>query len=174
VSDSAPLTITTPRLLLRCWEIADAPLLADAIEASVPELQQWTPWVVPETDELAELEERIAKFRELFFAGQTFAYGVFDLQQQRALGHVGLYGRVGPDALELGYWIRSDVAGRGYASEAARALTELAFSQCGVSRVEVHCDAGNAASVAIARRLGFTMKSINERNLMIWELCTKS
>ena len=34
--------------------------------------------------------------------------------------------RVGPVAIEIGYWIRSDHAGRGYATEAAAILVEAA------------------------------------------------
>jgi len=96
------------------------------------------------------------------------------------LGSVGLYGRVGPDALELGYWIRTDVTGRGYASEVSEALTAAAFRDCGVARVEVRCEPNHVASAAIPRRLGFThTRMIKEPariagaepvDLMVWEL----
>ena len=49
----------------------------------------------------------------------------------------------------------------------------------GVQRVEIHCDAANTASAAVARRLGYRLDRIEERRpqasarsgrLMIWVL----
>lgn len=171
--------IETPRLILRCWEPADASLLKDAIDGSLPELRRFTPWVIPEPDEVDVLEARLHRFRDQFANAQNFIYGIFAPSETRVLGQAGLYGRVGPDALEIGYWIRSDVTGRGYASEAARALTHVAFVECGVQRVEIRCEPDNAASAAIPLRLNYKLRELlledppavgNEpRQLQVWE-----
>jgi RimJ/RimL family protein N-acetyltransferase len=47
-----------------------------------------------------------------------------------------------------------DFTGRGYASEAARAVLELAFSTLGLHRVFAELDPRNDASIALALRLG--------------------
>ncbi|HSL70977.1 MAG TPA: GNAT family N-acetyltransferase [Longimicrobiales bacterium] len=155
-----PERIQTPRLLLRQWIESDARQLAEAIDSSAVDLQKWTPWVVPDPREVGVLEQRVRKFRAQFESAESFVYGVFDPAEARVLGQAGLYARVGPDALEVGYWIRSDCAGQGYATEAARALLEAAFSACAVARVELRCGVHHSASQAIARRLGFRFKEI--------------
>ena len=62
--------------------------------------------------------------------------------------------------LEVGYWLRAGATGRGCATAAARALTDLALSVDGVSRVEIHCDEANVRSAAVARRLGYRLDRI--------------
>lgn len=55
---------------------------------------------------------------------------------------------------ELGWTIDPAHAGRGYASEAARALLGVAFDVVGVRRVVAHAFADNAPSVRIMEKLG--------------------
>jgi RimJ/RimL family protein N-acetyltransferase len=149
-----PERVATARLLLRCWQPADAALLKDAIDASLPELRAWMPWALDEPSPLEVLEERLRGFRDDFRAGHDWAYGIFDPGEARVLGGVGLHPRVGP-ATEIGYWIRTAAARLGYATEAAGALTAIAFEFAPVSRVEIRCDPRNRPSAAIPRRLGY-------------------
>jgi RimJ/RimL family protein N-acetyltransferase len=148
-------SIATPRLLLRCWEPRDAPLLKDAIDCSLPELQQWMPWASSEPSPVGSLAERIGKFRRAFQSGQDWTYGVFDPGETMVLGGAGLHRRTEPGRLEIGYWIRSSAAGSGLATEAAAALVDVAFRVHHVEAVEIRCDADNARSAAVPRRLGF-------------------
>jgi RimJ/RimL family protein N-acetyltransferase len=55
---------------------------------------------------------------------------------------------------EIGWTMHPDFTGRGYASEAARAVLELAFSTLGLHRVFAELDPRNDASIALALRLG--------------------
>lgn len=56
---------------------------------------------------------------------------------------------------ELGYAIRRDRWRQGYATEASRLLTDHAFDELGLHRVQAHCGPENAASQAVLKRLGF-------------------
>ena len=145
---------------IRRWRPTDAPALLEAIAASRTDLMRWTPWVIPEPFAEPVLVERLTRFCNEFDAGQNFIYGIFDSSEERVLGGVGLYGRVGPGALEVGYWIRSDQSGRGLAGRAAAELTRAAFEHCQVERVELRCAVDHAASQAIARRLRFQFKEV--------------
>ena len=56
---------------------------------------------------------------------------------------------------EIGYWVRTPFAGRGYITEAVAGVTDFAFGVLGAERVEIHCDHDNQRSATIPRRLGF-------------------
>ena len=61
----------------------------------------------------------------------------------------------------MGWWLRAGATGHGYATEAVRALSALAFDH-GVERVEAHTDPDNAPSRALAERAGFVLDEIRE------------
>ncbi len=64
---------------------------------------------------------------------------------------------------EIGYWLRPEFTGNGYASEAVVALTRLLFLKYQAKKVEIHCDSRNASSIALARTLGFLPEAIWSR-----------
>jgi RimJ/RimL family protein N-acetyltransferase len=171
--------MTTERLLLRCWEPADAPGLRVAIDASLEQLREWLPWAVAEPTPVEELAIRLEAFAHRFRAGEDWTFGVFDLRTGRVLGGAGLHRREAPDALELGYWLRADAVGQGLATEAVDALARVALAEGGLTRVEIRCDPKNARSIAVARRAGFrhlrtlvahaTTPAGEGRNTMVWE-----
>ena len=61
---------------------------------------------------------------------------------------------------ELGYTIRRDCWGRGYASEAARLLVGLGFGQLGLERLAATCDPGNVASVRVLEKAGLQREGL--------------
>jgi RimJ/RimL family protein N-acetyltransferase len=58
--------------------------------------------------------------------------------------------------LEIFYSLAPDAWGRGYATEAARAVVEYGLGPLGLPGVLAEVDEGNAASVAVVKRLGMT------------------
>ena len=55
---------------------------------------------------------------------------------------------------EIGWTLLPQHAGRGYATEAARAVLRLAFEHYGLRRVVANLDARNDRSAALCERLG--------------------
>lgn len=55
---------------------------------------------------------------------------------------------------EIGWILHPDHTGRGYATEAARALLRIAFEEAGLHGVFARCDARNTASPPVMIRLG--------------------
>jgi len=85
-------------------------------------------------------------------------YGLWLIQEK---DHTDLVGTAGLRALEdLGLEIFYSLApgswGRGYATEAARAVVEHALGPLGLAEVLAEVDEDNAASVAVVGRLGMT------------------
>ncbi len=97
--------IETDRLVLRCYQPADAPLLKAAIDASLDSLHPWMPWALDKSKPLHEKVKRLRQFRGQFDLGQDFVYGAFNAAETELLGSSGLHTRVGPDAREIGYWV---------------------------------------------------------------------
>jgi RimJ/RimL family protein N-acetyltransferase len=138
------------------------------------------PWAMDEPSALPVLETRLAKFRDDFLSGAEWLYGIFDPAEHAVLGGAGLHPRQGPGVLEIGYWVRADVTGLGYATEAADALTRAGFADPAIERMEIRCDPRNLRSAAVPRRLGYRHAGTLERNTttpggqmrdtMVWEL----
>ena len=146
-------------LVLRRWRASDVDAAVAAVERSYDELHQWMPWAA-----VRPTAESIGSF--LAVAGVEAAsdvemgFGLFAADGE-LVGGFGLHGRRGPGILEIGYWVRSDRAGRGYATAAAGALTEAAFAHFPeVDRVEIRCDPANRASAAIAVKLGYRLDGV--------------
>ena len=73
---------------------------------------------------------------------ETMGFGLFEADGE-LVGGFGLHRRRGPGILEIGYWVRSDRTGRGYATGAARALTQAAFDGFpDVDRLEIRWPGG--------------------------------
>ena len=172
--------IETERLIVRCWEPHDAPLLQSAVEVSLEHLRPWMPWARGEPKSLDERVDLLRTFRARFDLDQEFVYGIFDRKEARVLGGAGLHKRAGDDSLEIGYWVHVDHTGQGLATEASAALTKVAFDVHGVDRVEIHCEPANDRSAAVPARLGFVCEATLRRRLvaadgtladrMIWTL----
>ncbi|MFF7216639.1 GNAT family N-acetyltransferase [Streptomyces sp. NPDC008238] len=96
----------------------------------------------------------LARGEEKWRSGEAFAYAI--TAEGSVIGGCGLHRRIGPGGLEIGYWLHPRWTGRGLATAAVAALVGEGFSLPGVERLEIHHDAANAPSGAVARRLGFT------------------
>jgi len=145
---------------LRRMRPAYAEAIANAAVESLVHLQPWMPWATPEQVSADAQRER-AKRDEGWCHGSDFAYVILD-DSRAVVGGAGLHRRIGPGAIEIGYWIHVDHTGRGLATAAARALTAAGLALPDVERVEIHCDAANLRSMAITRKLGYRLVRIDD------------
>lgn len=89
-------------------------------------------------------------------------YGMFAVFERRTNTFVG---RVGPwlpegwPAFEIGWTLRSEMWGRGYATEAARTCVEFAFDTLQRDHVVSLILPDNARSIRVAERIGETFES---------------
>ena len=66
---------------------------------------------------------------------------------------------------EIGWTMHPDYTGRGYATEAARAVLHLAFATLGLHRVFAELDPRNGASIAMCRRVGMREEAYFVRDM---------
>lgn len=67
----------------------------------------------------------------------------------------------------MGYQVGAPFAGQGYMTEAMQLVLRHAFTKMKLHRVEANIQPGNAASIALVRRAGFTREGYSRRYLKI-------
>lgn len=172
-----PERVEAGPLVLRRVRASDAGAIAAAVGASLDHLRPWMPWATREAAERSNQLVRVAEADHNWEAGLGYVYSVLTAEQGTLVGEIAIHSREGGRSVELGYWIAASQARRGYATRAAEAMTSVALDMPGVTRVEIQCDAANAASAGVARKLGYRLDRIEERHpeapgesgrLMIW------
>jgi ribosomal-protein-serine acetyltransferase len=146
-------------VVIRRWRAEDVQALDEAITVSREHLRPFMSWVsaelVPQREREALITDLIKGFDAAFGAGTDYTYGL--LLGPVVVGGCGLHPRIGAGGLEIGYWVRVEYTGRGYATTAARALTTAAFGNAAIERVEIHHDKANVASRRIPEKLGYEL-----------------
>jgi RimJ/RimL family protein N-acetyltransferase len=163
LTERPPESIREGDLLLARARSADRDEMIAAINASLDELRPWFPWaMLPATEE--SVGEFLRTVERTWDAGTGFSYvgrEVRDAHGNNPIGGIvcgcGLHVRLGPGAIEIGYWVRTDRTRRGIATAAAGALTRAAFGLSGVERVQIHCDQSNRPSAGVAAKLGYEL-----------------
>jgi RimJ/RimL family protein N-acetyltransferase len=149
-------------LVLRTNGPQDAGPIARAVAESLEHLRPWLPWATPTAAKLEAQCERIEQAEALGDARPERAYVMLRKPDHAIVGMCGLHRRIGPAGLEIGYWVHVGHTGRGYATAAARALTDAAWALPAIQRMEIHCDEANLPSQAVPRRLGYRLDRIED------------
>lgn len=149
-------------LVLERSRVGHAAGVLEGIVASLPELQEFMDWAADEPTSLAAKQDWLGDREAAWDEGREFNFVMVDRETDEVIGVCGLMARIGPGALEIGYWVRSDHTGRGVATEAARLLTEAASTVPGVGHVEIRHDLANVASGRVPEKLGYTEIARND------------
>lgn len=149
----------TPRLTLRPGWPEDAPALARAIaHREVAFRLARLPW--PYTVEHAEAwlgaEHGPDDVPLLIFA--------HDGDAPELIGGTGLHPQ--GKELEIGYWLTPSAWGRGYATEAGRAVVDMARHALGRKRLVSGHFLDNPASGRVLRKLGFEQTGVEKRECL--------
>lgn len=139
--------LETERLLLRAPRPADAPVIAGLVnDRRIAE----NTMRIPHPYRLADAEDWIT----LANADPRDKTLLITLRDGTIAGACGLEWRDGPNP-EIGYWLGVPHWGQGYATEATRALIDLAFGDLGYEAVDAGARTNNAASRRVLEKCGF-------------------
>jgi RimJ/RimL family protein N-acetyltransferase len=159
-----PERIETERLVLRVPRAGDGPLVNAAIGVSHAELAPWMPWAgtMPSVD---ESEAHCRRQQARFLLREDFVFFILVRDAGGAEGElVGATGLHRIDwtlrKFEIGYWRKTGCEGRGFVTEAVRAMARLAFDALDARRVEIRMDDNNASSWRVAERAGVTLEAL--------------
>jgi aminoglycoside 6'-N-acetyltransferase len=145
--------IVSERIVLRRFRLDELPALV--AYRSMPEVARFQGWPAPyPMTEGADLITRMMSGHP-DTPGEWFQFAVALRSSGELIGECGAK-TMAPDSqqAELGYTVAPAHQGRGYATEAARALLGYLFGALGKHRVTAYCDPRNAASERVLRRLG--------------------
>lgn len=141
--------LTTERLIVRPWTEDDRPALERmAFDRDMLRyVTNGVPWTRERVDEFLRRQAR-------YVDQHGIAFGAVERREGKEV--IGLCGLQPLDSgeFELGWWIWKAYWGRGYATEAARAVVGHATGEMGLRRLVAVIDPPNAASIRVAEKLG--------------------
>ncbi len=155
-----PEALETERLTLAATRAGRGPSVNDAVCESFPELHAWMPWAAKQQS-LEESERHCREAQAKWHAREMLDFCFVRRADGRLVGKGGLHTIDWTvPKFEIGYWIRSSCVRQGFATEATAALASLAHSGLGARRVEITCNARNAASRRVAEKNGFALEGV--------------
>ena len=154
--------VRTARVTLR-------PAVADDLAATweyrrLPEVSRWLTRAPATPEEYREQfldPERLARTIVVELQGEVI--GDLMLKVEDAWAQAEVADRARGTQAELGWVLHPEHAGHGYATEAVRALIDLAFDDMGLRRVTAGCFAANEASWRLMERVGMRRETVTVR-----------
>lgn len=145
-------------IILRPLALTDAPKIAAAIQESLAELKQFMPWShYPQT--VDSQRTRIIGVIHDYWRGKDYGLGIFGAHSNAFMGGTGLHQRtLNTRGFEIGYWIRSSLAGQGLATLVTRALIVYGFEYLGLTRIQCAHNANNLRSARVNDKCGFKIE----------------
>jgi RimJ/RimL family protein N-acetyltransferase len=150
-------TITTERLLLRPFQESDIPtivrlLSAPAIAATT--LNVPYPYDEENAREWLAYQERERK------AGASYTFAIVRKEDDQLVGAIDIRPEARHQKAEIGYWIGKSYWGKGYATEAARAIIRFGFGDLGLNRIYALHFIGNPASGRVMQKAGMQFEGV--------------
>ena len=94
---------------------------------------------------------------------------VFAIEYQgRFTGAIGLVPDRDHERAELGYWIGVPFWGKGFATEAGKAVLQFAFNEQKLHKVSAQVFSRNAASVRVLQKIGMTCEGTLRHHFKKW------
>ncbi|RMG42269.1 MAG: N-acetyltransferase [Candidatus Dadabacteria bacterium] len=158
--------LETERLLLREFTLNDAPRVQELCsDFEIADTTATIPHPYPE----GAAEEWIKTHRPGFEAGELANFAVVLKESDEIIGTVGLVINKTHSRAELGYWIGKEYWGRGYCTEAARALVDWGFKELSLNRIFACYYKRNPASGRVQEKIGMKYEGTLRQHIKKWE-----
>ena len=142
--------------------------MTEAVQASQMELNQWLPWAhlgYSKGDATNYIRDSMKSWKE----ERAYDFAIRRLDDpDRHLGNMSVWFvsrsfKTG----EIGYWVRTDEAAQGIATEAAARALQIAFEELKMHRVILRIAVGNRSSERVAEKLGFFREGILREEIKV-------
>ena len=153
-------------IVIRPYQIGDAPLLFEAATESVAEVYRWLPWCHPGYS-IAESEAWVEHSVRAWAEETEFNF-VIQGRAGRFLGGTGINQKLSSDRIaNLGYWVRTSATRRGVATAAVRLTAEYAFEKTNLVRLEIVVAVENPSSLRVAEKVGAVREGIAHDRIFV-------
>jgi RimJ/RimL family protein N-acetyltransferase len=157
--------LQTERLILRLHAPSDIPALMPLIGArEVAATTLRIPYPYTEAD----AQDFISGTQEELLSGSGLRLGIVLRESDTLCGGVGLRIESDHRRAELGYWIGVPYWGKGYATEAARAMVQYGFETLQLHRIFASHFANNSASARVLRKIGMHHEGSQRGHILKW------
>jgi RimJ/RimL family protein N-acetyltransferase len=150
-----PSRIEFANLRLAPLTVAHTREMVERVGESLSELRKFMHWShFPQT--LDSQFERLIRVQADYWCGQDYGLGIFAADTGKLLGSTGLHRRMlNPHGYEIGYWVATSEAGRGFATTSTQMLIALLFEYFSCERVQISTNEKNIASQRVIEKCGF-------------------
>ena len=158
-------TLTTERLILRAMrheDAADIQRLAGAYEVAL------NTFTVPHPYPDGVAEQWIAGSEQRFAKSEVLTLAITLRETGELVGVIGLRFRPRHDNAEMGYWVGVPYWGRGYTTEAARAMLQWGFEERKLKRIFGRHFARNPASGRVLQKIGMQYEGTLRAHTKKW------
>lgn len=158
-------TLQTQRLILRPFTLADAPdvqrLAGDRDIAA-------TTLLIPHPYEDGMAEAWIQTHPAAFAERKAVTFAIAIRETEQLCGAMGLRIDGGNNNAELGYWIGKPYWGRGYCTEAAKAVLQYGFEVLQLHRIHASHFVQNPASGRVMQKIGMSYEGHCRQHTLKW------
>jgi len=152
------LLLETERLTLR--PLAEGDFEAMTVYRGDPEVCHYLPFTPQTVDDIRQRMGRMVGSPSLEGENGGIPVAIVRREDGLLIGDLVLFHLDRANGnVEIGWVIRPDGSGVGYATEAVRALLDAAFRILGVRRVIARIDAENSSSARLAERVGMRLEA---------------
>lgn len=151
--------LETERLLLVPIQEEHHKIINAEIRKSHAALSRWLFWVNP----VPKIEETLSFCQDCykkFMKNENLQLAIFNKEDRAFIGCIGVHDfnyKGEKNNFNIGYWIGSDYSGKGYMSEALKALCDYSFKELGATKLNITNDAENLPSNKLAKKAGFKL-----------------
>jgi ribosomal-protein-serine acetyltransferase len=154
-------------ITLRPYKSDDVDRLFPAVRESVRELSPWMPWCQA-SYALAESKKYVEERAEKWDKGISYDFAITDSKSGYFLGGCGLNDINASNRFaNLGYWVRSTSTKHGIATAATLLLSQFAFNELKLNRVEILIAIENTASQRVAEKAGAKREGILRNRFLL-------
>jgi ribosomal-protein-alanine N-acetyltransferase len=147
-------TLETERLRVRAFRAADLKAL-HALYGDAENLRYWGTDPSPSLDET----RKMMRWHVAYHPSQYVLWAVEEKKSRRLIGMINYHRRDRRERrVDVGWMIAPGLQGKGYMTEAGRALIRYLIDTLKIHKVEALIRPGNKPSAALAKRLGFRLE----------------
>lgn len=154
--------LNTARLQIRKYTLGDANAVYEVInDKHIYKMTQHIPYPYPKE----QVEIWISFVLKNLAYGNGIECGIF--KDTRYIGNIGLVNLDFQNrSAELTYFIGTNDTGKGYATEAARALCLYGFETLNLERIQARCFNENHASKRVMQKIGFSYEGTARKQII--------